>query len=151
MDPALAGNGNFVLTRFEVSAAGAAQTIVRAIADLEQPGYPASSAIDDLPKTGWAINGGKGAAAKMNSNHEIVFTLAKPIIPTGQPIEIKLHHELNQNYLIGRFALDFSATAPPAGKPVDALSTALSDRTRKALGSAKRSSCAKPSSAAIRA
>ena len=35
-------------------------------------------------------------------------------------VEIKLAHELNQNYLIGRFALDFSDKAPGAPIVVDA-------------------------------
>jgi hypothetical protein len=123
--PGLAGNGNFVLTQFEVSAGGVGQEIVRATADLEQPGYPAAAAFDDQAKTGWAINPGKGGSAKMNSDHEIIFVFAKPIVLEGQPIEIKLRHDLNQNYLIGRFALDFSASVPPAGKAADAMSTAL--------------------------
>ena len=131
--PGLSGNGNFVLTQFDVNAGGSAQEIVRASADLEQAGFPAAAAIDGQAKTGWAINPGKGGAGKMNGDHEIVFVFAKPIAPEGQPIEIKLHHDLNQNYLIGRFALDFSASAPPAGKAPDALFAAL------ALDPAKRS------------
>jgi len=123
--PGLAGNGNFVLTQFEVNVGGVAQEIVRAAADLEQPGFPAAAAIDDQAKTGWAINPGKGGEGHMNSDHEIVFVFAKPIVLQGQPIEIKLHHDLNQNYLIGRFALDFSASAPPLGKTGDALLAAL--------------------------
>jgi Protein of unknown function (DUF1553)/Protein of unknown function (DUF1549)/Planctomycete cytochrome C len=129
--PGLAGNGNFVLTQFEVNSGGAGQEIVRANADLEQTGFPAAAAIDDQPKTGWAINPGKGGAGKMNSDHEIVFVLAKPIVAQGGPIEIKLHHDLNQNYLIGRFALDFSASPPPAGKAPDALFAALQGEPEK--------------------
>ncbi|MGH7293135.1 MAG: DUF1549 domain-containing protein, partial [Myxococcota bacterium] len=108
--PGMARNGNFVLTDFEVTAGGEDQRIARAYADHEQPDYPVSAAIDDLPKTGWAINAAKGSKAKMNANREAVFVFAKPV--AADTLEVRLHHELNQNYLIGRFALAFAETAP---------------------------------------
>ncbi len=112
--PGLAGNGNFVLTDFEVRHAGQPVEITRAFADHEQPGYAVSGAIDDDPKSGWAINTTKDSAAKMNANHEAVFVFAKPV--TG-PLEIRLHHGLNKNYLIGRFALDFTDAIKAAAAP----------------------------------
>ncbi|MEA3208771.1 MAG: hypothetical protein QOE70_1828 [Chthoniobacter sp.] len=108
--PGLAKNGNFVLTDFEVSAGGEDQPIATAVADHEQPDYPVSAAIDDLPKSGWAVNIAKGSTAKMNANHEAVFVFARPV--QAETLEVRLHHDLNENYLIGRFALDFAETAP---------------------------------------
>jgi uncharacterized protein DUF1553/uncharacterized protein DUF1549/cytochrome c len=109
--PGLAKNGNFVLTDFEVSANGEEQPIARAFADHEQPDYPVAAAIDDNPKSGWAINVPKGSKAKMNTDHEAVFVFAKPV--QAGTLEVRLHHGLNESYLIGRFALEFSETAPP--------------------------------------
>jgi hypothetical protein len=128
--PGLAGNGNFVLTKFTASLGGQELPIRSARADHEQPGYPASAAIDEAPKTGWAINVAKGASARMNANHEIVFVFEKPIEPAGAPLEFHLHHDLNENYLIGRFALDLAEKEPgtPSGvapKPKQAWEQAL--------------------------
>ena len=112
--PGLASNGNFVLTDFEVLADGKDQPFARAMADHEQPDYPVSAAIDNNPKSGWAINVAKGSKAQMNANHEAVFVFAKPL--EAETVEVRLHHDLNENYLIGRFALDFAETAPPDPK-----------------------------------
>ncbi len=109
--PGTASNGNFVLTDFEASAGGEDRAFARAFADHEQATYPVSAAIDDKPKSGWAINVGKGEKAKMNADHEAVFIFEKAV-PGGQPIEFKMHHDLNEKYLIGRFALEFSEMAP---------------------------------------
>src|SRR5204862_7870711 len=88
-----------------------------AYADHEQPSYPASAAIDDDPKTGWAINVGYGQTATINADHEAVFLLEKPIeIETGQPLEVKLFHNANADYVVGRFAIDVIENTPP--KPV---------------------------------
>jgi len=110
--PGFAKNGNFVLTDFTVTAGGVDQPIATAFADHEQPGYPALAAIDADPKTGWAINVAKGSAQKMNVDREIVFVFEKPIPVGGGAIEFKMHHDLNEKYLIGRFALDFTDTTP---------------------------------------
>lgn len=129
--PGLAGNGNFVLTDFEVSANGSDQPISRAFADHEQSDYPVTAAIDDQPRTGWAINAGKGSKSTMNANHEAVFVFAKPV--EASDLEVRLHHDLNQNYLIGRFALDFSESFPsaPAGQNEGDLLVALKVATER--------------------
>ncbi|HSJ03534.1 MAG TPA: DUF1549 and DUF1553 domain-containing protein, partial [Verrucomicrobium sp.] len=124
--PGFAGNGNFVLTEFEVSVDGAELKLVRAVADHEQPGYPASASIDGEAKTGWAINVGKGATtgAKMNAAHETVYILEKPITLTeAQALEFRLHHDLNEKYLVGRFALDLAEVAPILPAEAPALAT----------------------------
>jgi hypothetical protein len=110
--PGLAGNGNFVLTQFSASLAGKDVVFGRAFADHEQPNYPAAAAIDGQPKTGWAINAAKDSRSVMNANHEIVFELQEPVSPGSGAFEFRLHHDLNENYLIGRFALEFSQTVP---------------------------------------
>jgi len=132
--PGMAGNGNFVLTDFAVSAEGVEQEIARAFSDHEQLRYPIAAAIDNDPKSGWAINAGKDAATKMNADHEAVFVFAQPIVAKGQALEFKLHHDLNQNYLIGRFALEFAETVggeetPPQNTLLAALQIAPEQRS----------------------
>lgn len=122
--PGTAGNGNFVLTNIEVALEGAPLKIASARADHEQPGYAISGALDNDPKSGWAINVGKDSTAKINAPHEAVFFFQKPVVTGGKPLQIRLKHELNDRYLIGRFAFDFIATPP---------SISLSDADQKLL------------------
>ncbi|MEI6236067.1 MAG: PSD1 and planctomycete cytochrome C domain-containing protein [Planctomycetota bacterium] len=126
--PGMASNGNFVLTDFTATVDGKEHDFDRASADHEQPNFPAKAAIDSDHQSGWAINAGKNSKTKMNANHEAVFVFSKPIDPTGKTVEFKLHHGLNEHYLVGRFAIDFSESAPGAAtteKPADGLADAL--------------------------
>ncbi len=118
--PGRAGNGNFVLTDFQVTVGGEELQFKTAYADHEQPSYPASAAIDDDPKTGWAINVGYGQTATLNADHEAVFVLERPVqLPAGQPLEVKLFHNANADYLIGRFAIDLIDHAPAKTVVID--------------------------------
>lgn len=121
--PGSAGNGNFVLTRFDVSVRGKPVAMASAFADHEQPGYGISGTIDQNPRSGWAINIGKGQKnVKMNAPHEAVFLLSEAIDLNGnEPLEFTLHHELNDNYLVGNFAIDVTADSPalPASKQAE--------------------------------
>jgi hypothetical protein len=120
--PGLASNGNFVLTGVDLRQQGKILPLKLAFADHAQPDYEALDAIDDDPQSGWAINVGKGSAAgaKMNAGHELVLVPAAPVSAAAGPLEIRLDHGRNENYLIGRFALDVSATAPAGpAKPGD--------------------------------
>jgi hypothetical protein len=123
--PGLASNGNFLLTDFSVSVDGKERAIAKASADHEQADFPVSAAVDEDPQSGWAINAGKGGAGRMNADHEAIFILAEPVATEGKPIEIKMHHDRNKNYLIGRFALEFAETAPAADDKEQALFAAL--------------------------
>jgi hypothetical protein len=122
--PGTASNGNFVLTNFDATIGSEDLAFASATADHEQPKFPVSAAIDEDAKTGWAINSAKGPGGKMNANHEAVFVLTKPVKTNGRTLEFRLHHDLNQRYLIGRFAIDVSATVPK-GHQDDALFAAL--------------------------
>jgi hypothetical protein len=118
--PGLAHNGNFVLTDFELSVDDREQAFVEAGADHEQPGYPVTAAIDDDPKSGWAINVAPGTGPngpRMNAEHEAWFVLDKPIATAGKKLRFRLSHGINKNYLLGRFALDVAATSPLLSSP----------------------------------
>lgn len=119
------GNGNFVLTGFEVQAAsfGGESKPVKlsaAEADFSQPTYPIAGAIDDKANTGWAVNGHEKAA-----NHAAVFTFAAPIAGgPGTKIVVKmLHQSTFPQHNIGRFRLSLTTVAKPslsaAGLPAD--------------------------------
>ena len=119
------GNGNFVLTGFEVQAASLGGDVKpvklsAAEADYSQATYPIANAIDDKANTGWAVSGHEKAA-----NHTAVFTFAAPI--TGGPgtkIVVKLQHQSTfAQHNIGRFRLSLTTAAKPSlsesGLPAD--------------------------------
>lgn len=109
--PGLAGNGNFVLTGVSIRTGEREYRPSSAFADHEQPGYPITGAIDTDPKTGWAINVAPGSSKVMNTDHEAVFVFDPPLdVSADTPLVVQLHHQLNANYLIGRFAIEFSET-----------------------------------------
>lgn len=127
--PGLAGNGNFVLTHFEIWQGERQLLVDRVQADHSQPGHEVGRLIDGDDQTGWAINVGKGSVAgvKMNAAHEAHFILAEPAaVAPGQALRVVLRHNSssNANYNVGRFAVDASPTAPAALQQ-DQLLTAL--------------------------
>ncbi|MDF2440733.1 MAG: hypothetical protein JWN98_1717 [Abditibacteriota bacterium] len=128
--PGTAANGNFVLTAIEVTLDGKPVKIASARADHEQPGYPAAAALDGKDNTGWAINAPPGSKVKVNSEHEAIFYFEQPIVPNGKALQVRLKHELNDHYLIGRFNLAFCATTPPP--PISEATEALLNALRAA-------------------
>ena len=123
--PGLASNGNFVLTDFQILVNGKVIRPKSAIADHAQQDYPIRGTLDGEPTTGWAINVGPGSKVRMNADHEATFFFDPPLAampapaPDAAPPEtwIELKHGLNKGYLIGRFSLDVSATAPQPPPP----------------------------------
>ncbi len=100
--PGRAPNGNFVLTAVDVFA-GSGDAVERvAIASAEttfaQPGFDAANVIDGDPATGWALQGHHAATA-------LVLTLAQPLPPGTQHLELRMQHESkHEQHLVGRFA-----------------------------------------------
>jgi mono/diheme cytochrome c family protein len=129
-DPSLPGKGpgrgdaarpNFVLNTFEVRAAptdkeGNAQkvTLVRATADFSQKNYDVSGAIDNRPKTAWAI----GQA--FHKPHWAIFDTDKPVgFAGGSTLTFRLVQDFGRGRTIGRLRLlaltgDRQARALPA-------------------------------------
>ena len=137
--PGLAGNGNFVMTGFELKAGGKSVKLVRAVADHTQPRFDPMKLLDDDQSTGWAINVGKGSKKRMNENHWAWFIPEEPIRLNGDALEFLIRQESarNRDYMVGRFAV--SATDAPAelltsGDPkalLAALKTPAAKRNRK--------------------
>jgi cytochrome c553 len=116
--PGRAGNGNFALTGFSVTAAPlaggepVAVELVDARATFAQSGLPAKAAIDHDRASGWAVD------PQVGRDHAVVFTCARPIgFPGGTRLVATMHFDNNTGHGIGRPRL--SATAAPAPAPLD--------------------------------
>jgi mono/diheme cytochrome c family protein len=149
-DPSLPGNGpgrgdaqrpNFVLHSFAVTASpatggeGKAVKFARASASFSQQKYGVAGAIDDDPKTAWAIN------PKFHEPHWAVFETAEPIgAEGGTVLTFRLEQNFGGSRTIGRLRLSaitgsVGGQAVPANV-VEAVRTPTKDRTaaqRKAL------------------
>ncbi|MCH1510469.1 MAG: DUF1549 and DUF1553 domain-containing protein, partial [Akkermansiaceae bacterium] len=106
--PGRAGNGNLHLAEIDLQwFARKAETstpvkISRASADFDQDGWTSVHAIDNNPKTAWAIY------PKVNESHHIALEFAKPIeAASGGKLAITLKH-LPPVHLIGRFRLSIT-------------------------------------------
>lgn len=106
--PGTAKNGNFVLSEFEVVADGKRVPIAYAVASHEKKGYPVTAAIDEDRKTGWALEMGEAG----HGPQEAWFIFAEPIQMPPSKMTIKLRHDVNQHYLIGRFQLTVTDKVP---------------------------------------
>jgi hypothetical protein len=132
-------NGNFVLTRFEVEAAGPkggrprAVAIAGAVADYSQKGFPVASAIDPKSKAGWAVDG----YIKTDPSRQAVFTFAQPIAGgPGTVLTVRLRHEsIYAQHNIGRFRLALTKADKPAlekgGLPPDVRQALEADGARR--------------------
>ncbi|MBC7856769.1 MAG: PSD1 domain-containing protein [Pirellulaceae bacterium] len=127
------GNGNFVLTGFEVQAASLGGDVMpvklsAAEADFSQATYPVANAIDDKANTGWAVSGHEKAA-----NHIAVFTFAAPISGgPGTKIIVKMQHQSQfAQHNIGRFRLALTTADKPSlsetGLPADIVEIVKAD------------------------
>ncbi len=120
--PGLASNGNFVLTDAQVKVGDKVTRFVAAAADHSQPEHDVLNVIDDKPATGWAINVSEEQKKAhpelaMNAPHEAVFVLAAPVAKVEAVLFLK--HDVNQGYLIGRFAIDVSDAPPPVNESAE--------------------------------
>ncbi|HEY5310873.1 MAG TPA: PSD1 and planctomycete cytochrome C domain-containing protein [Pirellulales bacterium] len=141
-DPSLPGNGpgrgdadrpNFVLQSLAVKAApnsgGPAKPVKfrRAKADFSQRNFDVAGAIDDAPKTAWAI------APKFHAAHWAVFETAEPLgFAGGTKLTVTLEQNFGAGRTIGRLRLTAlvrpDADAVPAAV-VKALGTPAKKRT----------------------
>ncbi len=115
--PGRAANGNFDLTQVTVTAGSrdgksAAETIVlqNPKATFEQPGLPIAAAIDDNPKSGWAVD------PQFGKNHAAVFEFGRDIsFEGGTTLTITLVFNGNNMHNIGRPRLSVTTAPRPVG------------------------------------
>ncbi len=107
------GNGNFVLTGFEVYLGEKKIKIASAKADYEQGTYPAAHAIDDDKKTGWAIDGHH----EHDGRRVIIFQFEEPIDLSGEDakhFQVRMLHEsVHAKHNIGRFRISLPTSIDP--------------------------------------
>jgi hypothetical protein len=114
--PGRAGNGNFALSDFTITArplVGGKEVPVKiaaARATFEQRGLPVSAAIDTDPRSAWAID------PQFGKDHAAVFDLAAPLgHEGGTALTVTLRFRNNTGHNIGRPRLSLSTeTRPPA-------------------------------------
>jgi hypothetical protein len=103
-----ASNGNFVLSEFEVDIDGKPVPLKHALADHQKNGYPVLSAIDGRKDTGWALQMDQGGQGQ----HEAWIFFADPLPMTTGKITVRMRHDVNDHYQIGRFNLYATDVAP---------------------------------------
>ncbi len=111
--PGRAVNGNFVVSRFVVTAAPKSDpakaqpaVIKSATATFQQDGYPVANAFMAVPGSGWAI------VPETGKSHTAVFMLASPIgFDGGTVFTFTLDHQFGSQHVLGKFRL--SVTSDP--------------------------------------
>ena len=113
--PGRASNGNIGLSRirvYEKTAGGEEREVklVKAVADFEQDsgGLSVASALDDNPKTGWAVD------PQFGKDHAAVFTLGEPLPAGARRMRVVLEFQLNGQHNMGRVRVSVSGQ-PGAG------------------------------------
>jgi hypothetical protein len=112
--PGRAANGNFALTDFRVTAApkdGKGKPVpipVRnARATFEQSGLPVKAAIDDDPKSAWAVD------PQFGKDHAATFETVSPVgFPGGTILTFSLRFNCNTGHNIGRPRLAITTAQP---------------------------------------
>jgi len=114
--PGRAMNGNLVLSELTATIApqaapDQAQPIAfgKATADFNQDGYPATSAIDGNPGTGWAVLPQNG------KDHTGLFELKEPLtLDAPAVLTVTLDQQHDDTHTIGKFRLATSSTPSPS-------------------------------------
>jgi hypothetical protein len=136
--PGRADNGNIGLSRIRVfaSSLSGGETnevkLVNARATFEQNPSTLSiaSALDNDPKTGWAVD------PKFGTNHTAIFEFEKPVsFEGGTRLEVRLEFALNTRHNIGRPRLAVTTAAQPGfdGDALPASVAAILEKLQKSV------------------
>jgi Protein of unknown function (DUF1553)/Protein of unknown function (DUF1549)/Planctomycete cytochrome C len=118
--PGRASNGNFALSDFKVTAKPKSSDSITlklkdAHATFEQPGLPASAAIDDDGTSAWAVD------PQFGRDHAAAFALAEPVaFAEGATLSFTLRFTNNLKHAIGRPRISISTSGDAI--PLDAVS-----------------------------
>jgi hypothetical protein len=121
--PGRAANGNFALTQITLQAGprfGIGMTVsprlINAKATFEQTGFPASAAIDDDPRSGWAID------PQIGRDQAAVFEVGQVLrTDSGSTLTISLAFNNNAGHNLGRFRIAVTDAPRPVGLGDDAI------------------------------
>ncbi len=106
--PGRAGNGNLVLSEFEVWRDGERLQVAEAVASHSQSGWEIAKTIDGDEATGWAIR------PKIGQRVTAYFALAEPLAAGAEGnLEVRLRQLYGSGYLIGRLRLRTTDAAEP--------------------------------------
>ena len=113
--PGRAENGNFALSSITVLAAPAngqgepvEANLVNPIATFEQTGLPINAALDDDPKSGWAVD------PEFGKDHAAIFRIESPVgFDGGTVLTLTLAFDVNTGHGIGRPRLSASTLPWP--------------------------------------
>lgn len=117
--PGRAKNGNFVLSRLTASLVDVAdsnkekpQRLTTAESDFAQDKFPATNALIDQDKSGWAVSPQTG------QDHPITFFFATPLAGPGQKLKVVLDFSYGGQHTLGRFRMSgVSGTSPGRSLP----------------------------------
>jgi mono/diheme cytochrome c family protein len=141
--PGRAGNGNLVLSDVRlVGPDGKPKPFASASADHSQPSFDVAGAIDEDPKSGWAIN--QAPEGGVNHNRVAKFVLAASLrFEPGAKFELAMTFNNGASaYNLGRFRLSVSSVVPSGSDVADLARIAAiapdkrTDDERKDLGQA---------------
>ncbi len=115
--PGRAANGNFALTNFGLTIGprfgiGKTETakLINPKATFEQSGLPIAAAIDDDPKSAWAID------PQFGKDHAAVFELAQDVRPDGgATLVFTLDFQNNAGHNFGAFRISATDSPRPVG------------------------------------
>jgi len=112
--PGRAANGNLVVSELKATAAPVAdpskQTPVefgKVTSDFGQDGYPAASAVDGNPGTGWAV------LPQAGKDHYAVFEFKQPLPPSSRVV-LTIDQQHDNEHTVGKFRLSVTPSADPA-------------------------------------
>ncbi len=119
--PGRAGDGNFVLSEFEVYAASATDPkqvkkieLHKALASFSQANFEIAKAVNGNPNDGnkgWAISPAYGVT------HWATFEPKQPLtLEAGQQIKVMMHHKFSQpDYVMAKFRISVAVDKPDVG------------------------------------
>ncbi|PQO46013.1 hypothetical protein C5Y93_12125 [Blastopirellula marina] len=122
-------NGNFVLTDLQVLRRGKPLKLRAALPSFEQTGYAAKFAIDDDPKSGWAVFDPQAKGETV----ALVVQLAEPIVVTAEDeIVVRMRFDSQfANHAIGKFQISASSEPDVGLDDAEELKSAVAAALRK--------------------
>ena len=111
--PGRTPHGNFVLSELEVRVDGRLVKLTQPTANVEQPGYPVTAAIDGRNDKGWAV---QVPGEDIHGNKSATFMFEAPIEANGNTTVV-VKQQYGSMHTLGRMKVSFGAAAPSGSDP----------------------------------